>query len=168
MLGLYQWSFGTAFHSWIPSEDDMDWLAKKYPDTFDRYYRPRWTHIRRLAEAGTPFKNFGLAKLCQCCQLPVVFTEPDDPTLLCHRETVYKGETYHFCSDGCQDVFAGEPEKYIQAWLPMPALFREFDGDVAAWMDWVSLRDGADNGDYVGSRDEQHFNEWRGMATTNL
>src|SRR3546814_8317864 len=24
MLALYQWSFGTAFHAWIPNEQDMD------------------------------------------------------------------------------------------------------------------------------------------------
>ncbi len=168
MLGLYQWSFGTAFHSWIPSDDDMTWLSAKYPTTFDRYYRPRWDHIRKLAAAGTPFKNYGLAKLCQCCQLPCVFTEPDDPTTLCHRETVYKGETYHFCSDGCQEVFAAEPEKYVQAWLPMPQLFQEpIKGDLGAWMDWVSLRDGADNGDYSLSQDRQNFEAWRGLATSN-
>jgi len=124
--------------------------------------------IRKLAAAGTPFKNFGLAKLCQTCQLPVVFTEPDDPTMACHRETTYKGEKYHFCSDGCQHIFDNEPEKYVQAWLPMPALFQELDGDVGAWMDWVSLRDGVDNGDYVGSRDQRNFDQWRGMATSNI
>jgi phenol hydroxylase P3 protein len=168
MLGLYQWSFGTSFHSWIPCDEDMDWLSKKYPDTFDKYYRPRWDHIKKLAAAGTPFKNYGLAKLCQTCQLPVVFTEPDDPTMSCHREAEYKGEKYHFCSDGCQDIFANEPEKYIQAWLPMPQLFQEpNNGDLAAWMDWVSLKDGLDNGDYDGSQDQQNFQQWRGMATSN-
>lgn len=168
MLGLYQWSFGTAFHSWIPSDEDMAWLSAKYPTTFDRYYRPRWDHIKTLAAAGTPFKNYGLAKLCQCCQLPCVFTEPDDPTLLCHRQTVYKGETYHFCSDGCQDVFEAEPEKYVQAWLPMPQLFQEpIKGDLGAWMQWVSLKDGADNGDYSLSQDRQNFEAWRGLATSN-
>lgn len=168
MLGLYQWSFGTAFHSWIPSDEDMAWLSAKYPTTFDRYYRPRWDHIKTLAAAGTPFKNYGLAKLCQCCQLPCVFTEPDDPTLLCHRQTVYKGETYHFCSDGCQDVFEAEPEKYVQAWLPMPQLFQEpIKGDLGAWMQWVSLEDGADNGDYSLSQDRQNFEAWRGLATSN-
>ena len=168
MLGLYQWSFGTAFHSWIPSDDDMEWLSAKYPTTFDKYYRPRWNHIKKLAAAGTPFKNFGLAKLCQTCQLPVVFTEPGDPTMLCNRETVYKGEKYHFCSDGCQDIFDHEPEKYVQAWLPMPALFQDpFSGDIGAWMNWVGLQDGVDNGDFVGSQDERNFEKWRGMATSN-
>ena len=168
MLGLYQWSFGTAFHSWIPSEDDMEWLSRKYPTTFDKYYRPRWEHIKKLADAGTPFKNYGLAKLCQTCQLPVVFTEPGDPTMSCHRETEHKGEKYHFCSDHCEDIFTNEPEKYLQAWLPMPQLFQEpINGDLAAWMDWVGLRDGVDNGDYNGSQDQQNFQQWRGMATSN-
>jgi len=168
MLGLYQWSFGTAFHSWIPSDDDMDWLSAKYPDTFDKYYRPRWDHIKKLAAAGTPFKNYGLAKLCQTCQLPTVFTEPDDPTLTCHRETAYKGEKYHFCSDGCQHIFENEPEKYIQAWLPMPQLFQDpVKGDLGEWMKWVSLLDGKDNGDYAGSEDQKNFEAWRGLATTN-
>lgn len=145
----------------------MAWLSAKYPETFDRYYRPRWEHIRKLADAGTPFANFGLAKLCQTCQLPVVFTEPDDPTMSCHREGRYLGEIYHFCSDGCQEIFENEPEKYIQAWLPMPALFSELGGDVGAWMNWVNLVPGKDNGDFVGSEDEADFKRWRGLATDN-
>ncbi|MEO9589094.1 MULTISPECIES: YHS domain-containing protein [Marinobacter] len=168
MLALYQWNFGTAFHTWIPSNEDMDWLSKKYPDTFDKYYRPRWEHIKKMDEAGTPFNNFGLAKLCQICQLPTVFTEPGDPTTLCHRETEYRGETYQFCSDHCCDIFKEEPEKYIQAWLPMPALFQDpINGDLEAWMKWVSLENGSDNGDYKGSHDQTSFQKWREMTTSN-
>lgn len=168
MLALYQWNFGTAFHTWIPSDEDMDWLSKKYPDTFDKYYRPRWEHIKKMDEAGTPFNNFGLAKLCQTCQLPTVFTEPGDPSTLCHRETEYKGETYQFCSDHCCDIFNEEPEKYIQAWLPMPALFQDpLNGDLEAWMKWVSLENGSDNGDYQGSHDQASFQKWRAMTTSN-
>src|SRR3546814_2718479 len=80
MLALYQWSFGTAFHAWIPNEQDMDWLSRQDPDTFDRYYRPRWEHIKKMAASGTPYANYGLAKLCQTRQLPAVFSEPGDPT----------------------------------------------------------------------------------------
>ncbi|MCH9829425.1 MAG: YHS domain-containing protein [Gammaproteobacteria bacterium] len=168
MLALYQWNFGTAFHSWIPSDEDMDWLSAKYPQTFDRYYRPRWEHLKTLAAAGTPFQNFGLGKLCQTCQFPIVFTEPGDPTLLCNRELDYKGDKYHFCSDHCQEIFEHEPEKYVQAWLPMPQLFQApLNGDVAAWMDWVGLVNGRDNGDFVGSRDQRNFEQWRGLATSN-
>jgi len=168
MLALYQWNFGTAFHSWIPSDADMEWLTEKYPTTFDKYYRPRWEHIKKLDAAGTPFKNFGLAKLCQTCQLPTVFTEPGDPTMVCNRESVHKGEKYHFCSDGCQDIFLNEPEKYIQAWLPMPSLFQDpLNGDIGAWMNWVSLVDGVDNGDFAGSQDQMNFDKWRNIAKTN-
>jgi phenol hydroxylase P3 protein len=100
--------------------------------------------------------------------MPVVFTEPDDPTLLCHREGVYKGDKYHFCSDHCQEIFDREPEKYIQAWLPMPALFQDpLNGDIGSWMNWVNLHDGVDNGDYAGSQDQHNFEQWRRMATSN-
>jgi len=64
-------------------------------------------------------------------------------------------------------VFEREPEKYIQAWLPMPALFQQQQGDIGAWMDWVSLGDGVDNGDYAGSEDQRNFQQWRGLATSN-
>jgi phenol/toluene 2-monooxygenase (NADH) P3/A3 len=81
---------------------------------------------------------------------------------------VYKDETYHFCSDGCQHIFEHEPEKYVQAWLPMPQLFQEpVNGDLGEWMKWVSLLDGKDNGDYAGSEDQKNFETWRGMATSN-
>ena len=146
----------------------MEWLQQKYPPPFENYYLPRWTPFNNQAASGNQFKNFGLAKLCQCCQLPCVFTEPDDPTQLCHRETVYKGEIYHFCSDGCEEIFHKEPEKYVQAWLPMPQLFQEpIKGDLAAWMDWVSLKDGSDNGDFSVSEDRRNFEAWRGLATSN-
>ncbi|WP_416139403.1 dioxygenase [Halomonas sp. HK25] len=51
--------------------------------------------------------------------MPLAITEPDDDTLLSHRDTVHEGERYHFCSDGCRDIFHHEPEKYVQAWLPV-------------------------------------------------
>src|SRR3546814_20577245 len=89
-----------------------------------------------MAASGTPYANYGLAKLCQTCQLPAVFSEPGDPTRHCYRETVYKGEKFHFCSDGCQDIFEHEPAKYVQAWLPMNQLFPppNFDDPVGrAW-----------------------------------
>ena len=68
MLGLYQWSFGTAFHSWIPPEEDFLWLAEKYPDTFERYYRPRWEHIKALAAAG-----FAVREVDAAVEMPVGF-----------------------------------------------------------------------------------------------
>ncbi len=50
----------------------------------------------------------------------------------------------------------------------MPQLFQApIGGDLAAWMDWVSLRNGTDNGDYDGSEDQKNFDAWRAMATSN-
>ncbi|MGB0747650.1 MAG: aromatic/alkene/methane monooxygenase hydroxylase/oxygenase subunit alpha [Magnetospiraceae bacterium] len=169
MLGIYQWCFGTSFHGWIPSDEDFQWLAAKYPDTFEKYYLPRWEHIKKLDAAGTPFANQGLAKLCQVCQLPMFFNEPGDPTSHCHRESEHEGEKYHFCSDGCQEIFEHEPEKYVQAWLPMNQLFQGTcgGGSIEGWMDWVSLSNGVDNGDYAKSEDRKNFEAWRGIATTN-
>ena len=167
MLALYQWNFGTSFHSWIPSEEDMEWLSRKYPDTFDKYYRPRWDYFRKLKEAGTPFIGH-LPKLCQTCQIPTIFTEPDDPTSICQRETEYQGEIYHFCSDGCQHIFEQEPEKYVQAWLPMPQLMQEpIKGDLGAWYEWCNLIPGVDTGDYDGSEDQKNFDVWKAQATRN-
>jgi YHS domain-containing protein len=37
--------------------------------------------------------------------------EVDDSTEL---RTVYKGETYHFCSGGCKTEFEKDPEHYIK------------------------------------------------------
>ena len=92
MLAFSHWNFGTAFHTWVPDADEMDWLSAKYPETFDTFYRPRWEFHRQALEAGTPFKNIGLPKLCQVCQLPCVFTEPDDPSTLWTKSTQYQGE----------------------------------------------------------------------------
>ena len=50
----------------------------------------------------------------------------------------------------------------------MPQLFQApLFGDLGAWMEWVSLRPGKDNGDYTGSEDQQNFDAWRAMATSN-
>ncbi|HCS41648.1 MAG TPA: phenol 2-monooxygenase, partial [Pseudomonas sp.] len=80
-------------------------LAEKYPDTFDKYYRPRFDHWQQQHAKGERFYNHTLPQLCQVCQVPPLFTEPDDPTMLSHRQIVHEGERYHFCSEGCLDIF---------------------------------------------------------------
>ena len=168
MLGMYQWRFGTAFHVWPPSDEDMDWLSEKYPDTFDKYYRPRWEYIKqREAETGEPHLNMGLPKLCQTCQLPTWSTEPGEPEKLVQREIEFDGETYHFCSEGCQDIFEHEPEKYAGAWMPIQGLIRDFGEDVPGWMEWVNLIPGKDNMSYHGSEDEQNFKAWKAQTTAS-
>ena len=99
----------------------------------------------------------------------MLFTEPGDPTTLCHRETHYKEERYHFCSDHCQEIFEHEPEKYIQAWLPMNQLFQGTcgGGTLEGWMEWVHLVPGQDNGNFEGSQDQANFQKWKGQVSAN-
>jgi phenol/toluene 2-monooxygenase (NADH) P3/A3 len=167
--GLYQWSFGTMFHTWIPSDQELDWLSSKYPDTFDKYYRPRWELWARMAKEGHRYVNPGLGMNCQVCQFPLVFTEHGDPTTLCHRESSYKGEKYHFCSDHCQHIFEHEAEKYVQAWLPVNQMLQGNMGGATLedFFKWVHLQPGRDNMDFEGSQDQANFARWRGLATAN-
>ena len=46
MLGLYQWKFGTAFHSWTPTASDIEWLKEKYPTAFFSEYGYECVSIR--------------------------------------------------------------------------------------------------------------------------
>ncbi|MEN9886257.1 MAG: hypothetical protein RL758_835, partial [Pseudomonadota bacterium] len=176
---FYQYAGVSNFHAWIPTEEEMNWLSAKYPESFDKYYRPRLEHWRDEAAKGNRFNNTTLPMLCQTCQIPMIFTEPGDPGQLCYRESEYKAYKYHFCSDGCKDIFDHEPEKYIQAWLPVHQIYQgncfnpgtdptvEGFNPIAAVMDYYGLQNGRDNGDFEGSEDQKNFAEWRGAATKN-
>jgi len=80
---FYNYGAAAPFHTWAPSEKDMEWLSAKYPDTFDKYYRPVWEHYAKEQAEGRRFYNKTLPMLCQTCQIPMFFTEPGDPTLTC-------------------------------------------------------------------------------------
>ncbi len=177
---FYNYAAACNFHSWTPTDDEMDWLSAKYPNSFDKYYRPRLEHWREEAKKGNRFYNKTLPMLCQTCQIPMIFTEPGDPTKICYRESDYKGTKYHFCSDGCKDIFDHEPEKYIQSWLPVHQIYQGncfnpgvdptapgFDA-LGAVLDYYNMAVGRDNLDFEGSEDQKNFEAWRGMATKNI
>ncbi len=163
---FYNYGHAAAFNSWMPSEEEMEWLSAKYPETFDKYYRPRFTHFRNLEEQGKPFSNPTLPMLCQTCQIPMFYTEPDDPTTICARASEYKGDHYHFCSDGCKDIFDNEPEKYVQSWLPVHQIYQGNCGGatVPEVLEWYHLVDGADNAKYPFSPDYDNWKKWKGQA----
>lgn len=158
---LYQYSYAAGFTTTIPDAEHLDWLSAQYPDTFDKYYRPLWEKAARIAENGGRFFNTGLPQLCQVCQLPMLFTEVGAPETLAQRSTVHEGERYHFCSDGCEWVFGREPEKYIQAWLPVHQILQGNCGGPALpeVLDWYGFQDG-DSGEYVGSADHTNWVQW--------
>ena len=154
----------TGFHTFLPSEEKMEWLSEKYPDTFDQFYRPRFEQWAKMEKAGESRFLQALPQLCQTCQIPMIFTEVQaDPMATSYRVTEFKGDKYHFCSDGCKDIFENEPEKYTQAWLPVHQIFQGNCGgptvpDVLKWYKFMP----EDGGDYAGSQDDQRWQEWHG------
>jgi phenol hydroxylase P3 protein len=176
---FYQYGAAAPFHTWSPSSEDLDWLSAKYPNTFDKLYRPRFEYWAEQHKEGNRFYNTTLPQLCQVCQIPMVFTEPTDPTKICYRESDYKGEKYHMCSDHCKHIFDDEPEKYVQAWLPVHQIFQGNcfpEGTdptqpgfqpLPAVLQYYHLNFGRDNFDYEGSEDQKNFNAWRDMSTRN-
>ncbi|WP_428036977.1 YHS domain-containing protein, partial [Amphritea sp.] len=166
------WTFYThghaaGFHTWIPSDEELDWLSAQYPDTFDKYYRPMWELAKELEAKGERFYTSGLPQLCQTCQIPMLFTEMDNPNQNSMRDFVYQGERYHFCSDGCCDIFKEEPEKFVQSWLPVHQIFQGNCGGPGVGevlSDYYRMNVGVDNLDIKGSPDEVRWNKWKGVA----
>jgi phenol hydroxylase P3 protein len=175
---FYQFRHAAGFPVWLPSEEEMDWLSERYPDTFDRYYRPRLEHWRELEKQGKPFVNATLPQLCQVCQWPLLFTEPDDPTTICVREETYLGEKFHCCSDGCMDIFRDEPEKYVHAHLPVHQIYQgnyflpgvdpsapDFNPLVEA-LKYMGIQPGVDGGDFGGHIDAVNWERWTGRPAS--
>jgi phenol hydroxylase P3 protein len=78
---------------------------------------------------------------------------------------VHEGERYHFCSDGCCDIFKNQPEKYVQAWLPVHQIYQGNCGgaDVESVVrDYYNIELGVDNFEYLGSPDHQRWQLWKG------
>nr|AFP97329.1 phenol hydroxylase component 3 [Arhodomonas sp. Seminole] len=163
---FHNFGHAAAFHTWIPEESEMQWLSEKYPDTFDKYYRPRFEFWRQHTEEKGRWYNNTLPMLCQTCQIPMLFTEPDDPTQICYRSSEYNGEKYHFCSDGCKDIFDDEPEKFVQSWLPVHQIYQGNCGgaSIPEVLEYYHLVDGQDNKEYLESDDRANWLRWKGMA----
>ncbi|WP_068636195.1 aromatic/alkene/methane monooxygenase hydroxylase/oxygenase subunit alpha [Thauera butanivorans] len=177
---FYNYAAAANFHTWMPDDDEMKWLASKYPDSFDKLYRPRYRFWREQAAKGNRFYSKTLPMLCQVCQIPMVFTEPGEPTKTCYREVDYRDDKYHFCSDHCKKIFEDEPEKYTQAWLPVHQIYQgncfpegtdptvEGFDPLAEVLKFYNLEHGRDNLDFEISEDRKNFAEWRGQATRNI
>jgi len=159
----------TGFHTFLPTEEKMAWLSEKYPDTFDKYYRPRFEYWAKQQAEGTFEFQKGLPLICQVCQVPMVFTEVQtDPMQISYRVTEHGGDKYHFCSDGCKDIFEHEPEKYVQAWLPVHQIYQGNCGGatIPEVLEWYKFTP-EDVGNYIGSRDHARWQEWKGDAAVD-
>jgi phenol hydroxylase P3 protein len=162
---LYNYTAAAALHTWVPEDQEMAWLSEKYPETFDKLYRPRFEHWRQQQAEGKRFYNTTMPMICQVCQIPMWFTEPDDPTQICYRSAEHGGDKYHFCSDGCRDIFLDEPEKYVQAWMPPHQVLQGNCGGatIPEVLDWYGFQNGVDNMDYTGSPDQRNWDMWKGL-----
>ena len=165
---LYNYAHAASMHFWLPDEKKMDWLSEKYPNTFDKYYRPRYEMWAQMAKEGKRFQNGGLPQLCQVCQVPMLFTEvsKDDPMQISYRSSEFNGEKFHTCSDGCKDIFDHEPEKYVHAWMPVHQIFQGNCGGAAIpdILNWYHFKP-EDGGDYAGSADETRWKAMHGETT---
>lgn len=171
---FYGYGDTTAFHTWVPEAAELNWLSKKYPDTFDRFYRPRLEHYAQLQKAGQRYTNKVLPMQCQTCQMPMIFTEHEGPRWIAYRETQHAGERFHFCSDHCEEIFVNEPAKYMQAGLSVHQILQgnSFNPGVdatasgfdaaAAVLDYSQINQGHDNGEFKGSPDDTNFTSWGG------
>ena len=170
---FYNYAAAANFNPWCPTDENMDWLSQKYPETFDRDFRPLFEHYREEQKAGRRFYNTTLPMLCQVCQIPLIFSEPDDPKMTSFRESEYLGTKYHCCSDGCKDIFDHEPEKYIQAWLPVHQIYQgncfpegtdptvEGFNPLEAVLKYYNFNMGRDNMAYEGSEDQTNWLKWK-------
>jgi phenol hydroxylase P3 protein len=167
---LYAASHAAGFQTQVPSKEKLDWLSEKYPDTFDKYYRPRWELWKKMEEEGNRFFIGALPLDCQVCQIPMVFTDvvkgtPMEPS---YRVSEYKGDKYHTCSDACKDIFEHEPEKYSQALIPPQQIYQGNCGGatIPEVLNWYNFTDGI-GGEYKGSIDETNWKKWHGETDSS-
>jgi phenol hydroxylase P3 protein len=162
---FYVHSSAEAIHTWLPDENKMNWLSEKYPNTFDKYYRPVFDEYKKFADKGERYYSETLPCICQTCQVPLVFTdiEGGKPNVFTHYQNEYKGEKFHFCSPGCQNIFEKQPKKFIQSWLPPHQIFQGNCGGttIPEVLKWYKIEHGVDNMDYVGSPDEVMWNKFK-------
>ena len=160
-MTLYTHGAAAAFHTWMPDEKKMNWLSEKYPDSFDKYYRPIYEHWKEREENDDRYYSEMLPQLCQVCQIPMTFTkvEEDEPMLFNQRQVTHKGERYHFCSTHCEDIFNDEPEKMARAWMPVQQIFQGNCGGptLPDVLEWYKIKNGQENLDYNGSEDQKAY-----------
>ncbi len=151
----------------MPEQDELNWLDRKYPDSFDRWYRPRLAYYAQREASGHRYYNRALPMQCQVCQQPMMFTEQGNPRWIAYRNTQHAGETFHFCSDHCEHIFAHEPEKYVQSKLPSHEILHAQRADsvadpLQASLAAIGVDTARDTGEFKHSEDAQNFETWGG------
>ena len=116
---------GGLHHDWMPDADEMEWLSEKYPDTFDQLYRPRWEKLARAARSRAGASSRGAAAAVPGLPDPDGVHRAGRPDQdRCPRAASTTARSSTLCSDGCKWIFEREPEKYVQAWLPVHQIYQ--------------------------------------------
>ncbi len=172
--GFYGHTSNTAFHTWAPADEELDWLHAEYPESFRRYYRPRFEYYREQHVAGTHWRNPATPLLCRTCHFPTWFTQPGQARRVSAVEATIDGRPEHFCSDHCRNIFETNPAKYRQSRLATDAVLAgagsasvyeaaQLGFDVfAATLAAAKIRPGVDGGEFTDSADDRHFRDWAG------
>jgi phenol/toluene 2-monooxygenase (NADH) P3/A3 len=166
---FYQFSHAANLTTSIPTQAHQEWLKAAYPDSFEAIYQPKWDKLEKMDAAGNRFFYPGLPQLCQVCQIPMVFPEHGQGDKICERHSDFNDEHYNFCSDHCKWIFDREPEKYVQAWMPVHQIYQGNCGgptipDVLAW---YGLAEG-DSGEMIGNVDHMNWKKWHAQVEDSL
>jgi phenol hydroxylase P3 protein len=105
--GLYQYKNVLFNRMFVPTAEDIEFFQANYP-TFDANHGRFWEDVRN----GDPKDLPQLPMICQICQLPCVFPTPENPSVCC---TLYEGQAFWMCSEGCKWIFDNEPFRYSKA-----------------------------------------------------
>lgn len=101
------------FNMPLPSPEEREWLAHKYPKYWP-HLDAVWKRIDERWEACDPGLDMGvhgtsIIGFCDLCQIVLCGGTPENNTA---RVIHYMGQKYVFCSEPCQEIFLREPEKY--------------------------------------------------------
>jgi hypothetical protein len=113
------------------SDQDMEWLEKKYPGWYS-HYGAYWKEVRRMTdprERMLPMALFGgMPPLCRVCQMPCVFPRVD---VSAARIREHEGKRQAFCSAACEFIFLEDPQRY----LAYKTFYEMYDGyDLAQYV----------------------------------
>jgi toluene monooxygenase system protein A len=99
----------------IPSPEERQWLAEKYPRSWNQM-EAVWEQMIECWQQNDPGTQWGVhgaapVAFCNLCQLVLCQGTPQKNMA---RVVEYQGEKYIFCSEPCACIFEQEPERYAK------------------------------------------------------
>lgn len=109
----YSYRASVWFDFVVPSPEERQWLAAKYPRSWHEF-QPVWERVDRQWEHCDPGVDFAvhgtsIVGFCHLCNLVLCQGTPTHNSA-CTLE--HNGKPYIFCSEPCKWIFQQEPERY--------------------------------------------------------